>query len=495
MNWLTLILLAPLVGAVVSFLAPTRWIAELAALGGTVVAVVAVVGASAEIVANGPTSALGGWIYADALSALTALVTAFISAVAALYSIGYLRVDTREQDTRRGPGLARIRHYYALLCLFVFSMLAVPLSNSLGVLWIAIEATTLASVFLVAFYRSAEALEAAWKYVIIGSVGIALALFGTVLTYYAGVHVLGSNYDLNWSVLAPVAGSLDPSAMRLAFLFIVVGFGTKTGLAPMHTWLPDAHSEAPSPVSALLSGVLLGAALYAILRYFALSVPSLGRAYPALLLLLFGLLSLLVATLFILRQRDYKRLLAYSSIEHMGLIAIGVAFGGSLGIYGALFQLVNHGVTKALLFFASGQVLLKYETKQVAKVTGIVRLMPVTGTLLVIACLAITGAPPFGIFTSEFTILGAGFHSGQTLAALAVLVMVVAIFIAFVGHWNQMLFGHPPEGVAAGEMSKLSLLAMLITAVLVVSLGIFLPAPLATLLHQAAAVLTAGGGS
>jgi hydrogenase-4 component F len=491
MNWLTLILLAPLVCALLAFLAPRRWIAEVVTVAGAMGALVGAVGAAAEIETHGPISALGGWLYADAFSALTALMTAFISTVAALYSIGYLRVDTREQDTRRGRGLARIRQYYALLCLFVFSMLVVPLSNNLGVLWIAIEATTLASVFLVAFYRSAEALEAAWKYVIIGSVGIALALFGTVLVYYAGVRALGSAYNLDWSALAPVAAHLDPNVMRLAFLFILVGFGTKTGLAPMHTWLPDAHSEAPSPVSALLSGVLLSTAMYAILRYFALSIPSLGRTYPATLLLVFGVASLAVAALFMLRQRDYKRLLAYSSIEHMGLIAIGVAFGGVLGIYGALFQLINHGVTKALLFFASGQVLLKYETKQVAKVSGIVRVMPVTGTLLVVAGLAITGAPPFGIFASEFTILGAGFHAGQTIVALGVLAIIAAIFIAFAGHWNQMLFGRPSDGVAVGEMSTLSLVAMLITVLLVIALGIVLPVPLTTLVHQATAVLMA----
>lgn len=489
---LIVLLVAPLLAALFAFFAPRRWVAELATCLGSLAALGAAIAAVTAILNTGHTSALDDWLYADALSGLTALVTAFVGTVAALYSIGYLRADMREQETQRGPGLRRVRRFYTLFNLFVFSMLVVPVSNSLGVLWIAIEGTTLASVFLVAFYSSAEALEAAWKYVIVGSVGIALALFGTVLTYYAGVHALSPTYDLNWSVLAPVAGRLDPGVMRLAFLFIVVGYGTKTGLAPMHTWLPDAHSEAPSPISALLSGVLLNCALYAILRFFALTTPSLGKTYPETLLLVFGLLSLLVAALLILRQRDYKRLLAYSSIEHMGLIAVGVAFGGALGIYGALFQLINHAVTKSLLFFASGQVLLRYETKQITRVSGIVRVMPVTGLLLVVGGLAITGAPPFGIFASELTILGAGFHAGQVVGALIALALVATIFIAFWGHWNQMVFGAPAAGVVRGEVSKLSVVAMLITTVFVIALGLVMPSALGTLLQQAAGVLSGG---
>jgi hydrogenase-4 component F len=489
---LVLMLAAPLVAAGLAFFAPRAWVAEAATVLGTLVALGASGAAAADVVASGHVSALSDWLYADALSALTALVTAFTSAATALYTIGYLRVDMRDIGMRRGEGLKRVRRYYTLFNLFVLSMLAVPLSNSLGVLWVAIEATTLSSVFLVAFYGSAEALEAAWKYVIIGSVGIALALFGTVLTYYAGVHVLGNSYDLNWSVLQPVASRLDPSVMRLAFLFIIVGFGTKTGLAPMHTWLPDAHSEAPSPISALLSAVLLSTALYAILRYFALTTPSLGRGYPATLLLAFGLLSLLVAALLILRQRDYKRLLAYSSIEHMGLIATGVAFGGTLGLYGALFQLVNHAVTKALLFFGSGQILLKYETKQMAKVSGILRLMPITGPLLLLGGLAITGTPPFGIFASELTILGAGFSAGMVVPALVTLALVVTIFIAFMGQWSGMLFGPPSSSAKRGELSVASVIAMLILATSMLVLGIVMPAPLDALLRQAAGVL--GGG-
>lgn len=486
---LTTLLLVPLLAAGACLLLKRRRWLELVTVASEVIVLILAGIATAMVMRNGHIDELAEWLYADALSMVVLLVIAFISFTAALYSPGYLREDMREQDVTQGEGLRQLRRYYVLFHLFVFSMLIVPISNSLGVLWIAIEGTTLASLFLVSFYRTGEALEAAWKYVIIGSVGIALALFGTILAYYSAVQVLGASYDLNWSVLAPVAGHLNPNVMRLAFLFIVVGYGTKAGLAPMHTWLPDAHSEAPSPISALLSGVLLNCAMYGILRFYALAVPSLGRGYPSGLLLAFGLLSLTVAALLIFRQRDYKRLLAYSSVEHMGIIATGVAFGGPLGLSGALLQLVNHAVTKSLMFFASGQVLLKYETKTISRVSGVIKLMPITGSMLMLGGLALTGSPPFGIFISEFSIFSAGFRQGFAAAAIVALVLVALIFVGFLLYLNGMVFGKPDESIKPGEISYLSVLAMALSALLVVGLGLFIPGPLSELLRQAAAVL------
>jgi hydrogenase-4 component F len=490
---LTIVLLIPLLASGVCLIAPGRRWLELTTVLGTAIVLIFAGLAVRQVMLDRHVGELANWLYADALSALILLVIAFVSFTTALYSVGYLREDMREQDVTQGEGLRHLRRYYILFNLFVFSMLVVPISNSLGVLWIAIEGTTLASLFLVSFYRTGEALEAAWKYVIVGSVGIALALFGTILAYYSAVQVLGTSYDLNWSVLAPVAAHLNPSVMRLAFLFIVVGYGTKAGLAPMHTWLPDAHSEAPSPISALLSGVLLNCALYGILRFYALAVPSLGHAYPAALLLTFGLLSLLIAALLIFRQRDYKRLLAYSSVEHMGIIALGVAFGGVLGLYGALLQLLNHAVTKSLMFFASGQVLLKYESKDISRVSGIIKLMPITGGLLLLGGLALTGSPPFSVFISEFSILSAGFRQGYTLEAIAMLVLIALIFVGFLFFLGGMVFGKVPQTVKPGEISFLSVLAMSLSALLVVGLGVFIPTPLSMLLHQAAAVLGGTG--
>jgi hydrogenase-4 component F len=491
---LTLLMLVPLVAALVSLLARHRALMEWATVVAGLLELALSIVIAVQVTSHGHITGLGLWLYADALSALSILIIAFVGATTGIFSIGYMRENLREQ---RGDesAISESRRYYVLFNLFLFAMLVVPATNSLGVLWIAIEGTTLASLFLVSFYGTREALEAAWKYVIVGSVGIALALFGTVLAYYSAVQVLGTSYDLNWSVLAPVAPQLNPSVMRLSFIFIVVGFGTKAGLAPMHTWLPDAHSEAPSPISALLSGVLLNTAMYGILRYYALATPSLGHTYPNALLLGFGLLSLLVAALFILRQQDIKRLLAYSSVEHMGIVALGVAFGGALGLYGALLQMIGHALAKSLMFFASGEVGLRYGTKQIDRIAGVTSVMPMTGTIMIIGALALTGSPPFGIFVSEFTILSAGFHGARTLAAIAMLLLMVLIFIRLLSPIAQMAFGKPENvspgpGVAAG---KTGMLAMLSTLVLVVGLGFTIPAPLHELLRQSAAVL--GGPS
>jgi hydrogenase-4 component F len=486
---LELLLVTPLAASALCWVVSGRRWLEGISLGSAGVSLGWAAVAAAALIRAGHLEGLGGWLYADALSGVTLVVIAFVGFTAVLYSVGYLRADMRAENGTRGEARVRLRTYYALMNLFLFSMLIVPVTNSLGVLWIAIEGTTLASLFLVSFYGTREALEAAWKYIIVGSVGIALGLFGTILTYYSAVRVLGTSYDLNWSLLVPVAPQLNPDVMRLAILFIVVGYGTKAGLAPMHTWLPDAHSEAPSPISALLSGVLLNCAMYAILRFYALATPSIGRRYPDGLLLGFGLLSLLVATLFILRQRDYKRLLAYSSVEHIGLVALGVAFGGALGLTGALLQLINHAVTKSLMFFASGHVLLRYGTKEIDRVAGIVRVLPVSGTVLVLGGLALAGAPPFGIFASELTIFGAGFRNGHALAATVALALVALVFVGLFGSLNRMVFGVAPEGTPAGEPSASGLVAMALSLLFVIGLGLIVPTPLASLVREAAGVL------
>lgn len=477
------LVLTPLIAAACSLVVGPRW-REAVTLAGSLLVCALGLLVAGRVMGAGHVAGAGGWLYVDALSAVTILIIGFVAATASLYSIGYLREDARESGAAD-----RSRRYYVLFNVFLWSMLVVPASNSLGILWIAIEATTLTSLFLVSFYGTRRALEAAWKYVIVGSVGIALALFGTILTYYSAVQVLGPGYDLNWSALAPAAPRLNPQIMQLAFLFVVLGYGTKAGLAPMHTWLPDAHGEAPSPISAMLSGVLLNCAMYAILRYYALATPALGVAYPSRLLLVFGLASLAIATVFILRQGDYKRLLAYSSVEHMGIVAAGIAFTGPLGLYGALFQMINHAVAKSLLFFATGHVLLRYGTKDIAGVGGILRLMPLTGGFLVAGALALLGVPPSGVFASELTILSAGFKSGQAAAALAVLFCLVVIFIAFMGYVNRLAFGAPTGARGRGDVHVTGVIAMAGSLAVVTVLGIAVPAPLGELLRQATAVL------
>jgi len=488
---LVAILAIPLVAAATAAFVRRERIMEAATVLGSAVVFALSLAVAAGVAVHRGVSAMGMWLYADAVSAIALGVIAFVALTAAVYSVGYMRTNVSEI---RGSGerTRELSRYYALFNLFVFSMLVVPLSNSLGILWVAIEGTTLASLFLVAYYRTAEALEAAWKYVIVGSVGIALALFGTILTYYAAVQVLGTSYDLTWSQLAPVGGRLDVGVMRLAFVFIIIGYGTKAGLAPMHTWLPDAHSEAPNPVSALLSGVLLNTAMYAILRYLALAGVALGASFERGLLLGFGLLSLTIATAFIWKQTNLKRLLAYSSIEHMGIVLIGIAFGGVLGVSGALLQMISHALTKSTMFFASGRLALAYGTKDVDRITGALRATPVTAIILLIGTFSLIGSPPFGIFTSELTIFTAGFRGGASWASVAMLALVALVFVRLLLPVTSMVFGTPLRSMLPHARDRGAVAAMTLSLAIVLLLGFCVPSPLRGLLEQSTHILGAG---
>ncbi|MGI8824964.1 MAG: hydrogenase 4 subunit F [Chloroflexota bacterium] len=441
-----------------------------------------------QILNHGPVSSFGRFFYADSLSAVVILVIVVVAFTTSIFSTGYMRYQKTE--TVLGP--RPLEGYYVLYHAFLIAMLLVPISNNLGIMWMAVEATTLASALLVALYGTVESLEAAWKYIIIGSVGIALALFGTVLVYYAGIHALGQgNYDLNWTTLEPVGHRLNPSIMKLVFIFALIGYGTKAGLAPMHTWLPDAHSEAPVPVSALLSGVLLNLALYAILRYYALAVRALGHAYPRHLLLAFGVFSIFVATLFIVRQADYKRLLAYSSVEHIGIIACGFAFGGPLATYGALLQMLNHAVVKSLMFFAVGNVLLKYRSKGIADISGLLRVSPLTAGVLILGGFALTGSPPFNTFVSEVAILWGGLETGNGLAAIIIIGLLAIIFIGFLQYVNSMVFGMPPSGQEPSRTNPWIAAAFAFSLAPILVLGFYVPSALDHLIRHAVTTVSA----
>src|SRR5208337_3955231 len=281
-----------------------------------------------DVSAQGTVTALGGFLRADALSALVLALTGFVSLVCSIYAVGYLRRD--EADGKITP--AQLRRYYVLTPMFVGAMLLVPLADNLGIMWVAIESATLASVLLVTFYNQKTSFEAGWKYIIIGSIGISLALFGTVFTYYSAVNVLGADAHrgMNWSVLVGIADKFDPKAMRLAFILVLLGYGTKAGLAPMHTWKPDAYSEAPVPTAVLMGTAFVNCAIYAIARFDVLAVKCLGHDFPGKLLVGFGVASILVAVPFILTQRNFRRILAYSSIDHAGIMAAAIGFGGKL---------------------------------------------------------------------------------------------------------------------------------------------------------------------
>lgn len=404
--------------------------------------------------------ALDGWdgfLYADSLSGFFLLTVSGVTLLASLGSMSYLGA---QEDSGELTSF-QVKLYFTFFGLFAALMLASLETGNLGLLWVLVEASTLASVALVGLEGRARSLEAAWKYVIISSLGVTIALAGTLFLFYSGSALhLGSNLGLTWPYLVAHAGALAPQPLRLAFLLAVVGYGTKVGLAPMHTWLPDAHAEAPSPASAMLSAALLNTGMYAIIRFLAIAHARLGSTYPRAVLLSFGFLSIVIAVLFMVHKGNFKRLFAYSSVEHMGIIAVALGFGGVLGLYGALLQVLTHALAKTILFLSSGDVSLRYRTREAAGVTGLLTAVPVTGGVLLLATFAVLGAPPFGVFLSELTIVRAGFAHGSPAFPLLLLALLGVAFFAFARTISAMVTGPPPapvmpspEPVLAGHLA------------------------------------------
>src|SRR5436309_2712405 len=403
---------------------------------------------------------------ADALSAFMIGIVTFVGAVAGLYSVAYMRLEFDDNH------LSQVRLFYALFQLFIFTMLLAVATDNLGLMWVAIEGTTLATVFLVNLHDNHTGLEAAYKYLIISSVGIALAFMGTVLVFYAASIEVG-DIGLSWTMLISIAARLNPNIVKLAFIFILIGYGTKAGLAPMHTWLPDAHSEAPAPISALMSGVLLNVGLYALMRFKAVTDITAGPAFSSNWLMRFGLLSLGLAAAFLLSQRNYKRMLAYSSVEHTGIIALGLGFGGYWGMLGALFHMVNHALGKSMLFLLSGSILLKYRTTEIRGVRGLMKAAPWTGFAFLCGILALLGLPPFGPFISEFIIFRAGFAAHSVPYVVAGIALLALVFAGMLASLNHMLYGEPRPD--AGDPLRWSLLPIALNGILLVGSGLLLP--------------------
>jgi hydrogenase-4 component F len=422
--------------------------------------------------------------YVDALSALLIVTTATVAFAAALFSISFIAEDLAQGKITVSKALL----YYLLFNLFAGAMFLVPLINNLGFLWMAIELTTLISSFLVGFYNSKHSVEAAWKYLIICSVGITLALFGAILFTFALQSATGLK-SLNWTDLLATAKLLDPRIVKIAFIFILVGYGTKAGLAPLHTWLPDAHSQAVSPASAMLSGVLLKCSLYAILRYGIVVTRCCGAPFYGNLMLLFGLFSLAVACIFIITQKDLKRLLAYSSIEHLGLIAVGIGLNSPLAMFAALLHLFNHAVGKALMFFGAGRVAQAYGTHDLAKISGVSRALPVTGLALLIGIFALIGFPPGAIFVSEFYLVSAAFVGGHYLIGALLLGLLAVIGGALLYHFGKVLFGKPLEQTVSPAEPIGGWLAYGFLFVFIIGLGLFVPNVLRQSLDAAVGVL------
>lgn len=442
-----------------------------------------------------------GFLRADALSLVFLLATTFLYALCAMYAIGYLAEEAQEAEAGTPTDQVQFSRYskqfYAGLNAFAWSMACAPLVNGLALLWIAVEVTTVVSVLLVALDNTQGATEAAWKYVLLASTGLGIGLLATIFMYYAGTQVLGQSYDLAFDPLLKAASHLPPTPVRLAFVLAVVGYGTKVGLFPVHTWLPDAHAEAPTPVSALLSGSLLGIGFYAILRFFQITTIAAGAHFAQTMLLVFGVLSLLLAALYLFEQRNIKRLLAYSSVEHMGILAIGVSFGTPIALAGVLLHVLAHAAAKGTAFMGAGVLVRKFATKELRDIRDGLRALPFSAPLFLMAIFALSAMPPFGIFRSEFEIVAGGLQSSHNIIAIVFVLLVTLAFVGLAAATTRVLF-HPVDAgmsaevttpVVRGEPSWWMVTPMVIGIAALLVLGVAIPHDLIGLLEHGAAEL------
>jgi hydrogenase-4 component F len=424
----------------------------------------------------------GPYLLVDDLNIVFIVLGTLVGFTTSVFSASYIQ---HELDTGRlTPGY--LRFYHAMYQALMFAMNLALVANNVGLMWVAIELATLTTVLMVGIYRTREALEAAWKYFILGSVGIALALFGTILVYMAAHPVIGPGRDaMVWTVLIQHVADFDPSLLNLAFIFLLLGYGTKVGLAPLHAWLPDAHAEGPTPISAVLSGLLLNVALYAVLRFKLLLAANPGAIAPGPLMATMGLVSLVFAAFMLYRRRDIKRLFAYSSIEHMGIIAFAFGMGGPLANFAGLLHMVLHSLTKSAIFFGVGHVAQVKGTQKIADIGGLTASHPWLGWGLVFGVVAIAGLPPFGMFMSEFLIASSTFARQQLLAIPLVIGLLVALG-ALLLCLNTVAFGPVRGSVAPARASYLPMYAHLL---LVLAAGVYLPPPLVAWFRHVAAVL------
>jgi len=435
-----------------------------------------------RIIENGPMTVGGGWFFIDSFNVFLVALTAFVAFTTALFSRPYMRIEAEHGKLND----KRLRLYHSSYQIFIAAMLLALTTNNMGILWVAMEAATLATVLLVSLYRTPASLEAAWKYFILCGVGIALALFGTILLYFAAEKVLGSGGTaLLWTHLDGVKTELEPTVLSLAFVFLLVGYGTKVGLAPLHSWLPDAHAEGPTPVSAVLSGLLLNVALYAVMRSKVLVDGALGNEMAGNLMMGFGLFSVVLAAFLIKRQTDVKRMFAYSSIEHMGLITFAFGMGGAVANFAALLHMTMHSLTKSAIFFAVGHATQKAGSQLMDDIRGLIKTNPTIGWGLMLGTVAILGVPPFGVFASEFLIITTAMHEHPWATPFLLLALGVA-FASIFGKVQPMVFGET-------ELPKLpyqpALTPVFLHLGLVLMLGLFIPPYLADWYRQAAQLL------
>ncbi len=422
------------------------------------------------------------YLLIDDLNIVFILLSTFVGFTTSVFSASYI---AHELETGRLTP-RYLRFYHAMFQLMMLGMNLALLANNIGLMWVAVELATLSTVVMVGIYRTHEAIEAAWKYFILGGVGIALALFGTILVYLAARPVVGASIDaMVWTSLLSHARAFDPALLNIAFIFLLLGYGTKVGLVPMHAWLPDAHAEGPTPISAVLSGLLLNVALYALLRFKLLLAANPGAIAPGPLMIGLGLLSLIFAGFMLYRRRDIKRMFAYSSIEHMGIIVFAFGMAGPLGNFAGLLQMTMHSLTKSAIFFSVGHVSQVKGTQRIAQMSGLTETHPVLGWTLVASVLAIAGLPPFGVFTSEFLVVSSSFAREPLLAVLVVFGLLVS-FGALLWQVTGVAFGEPRGPTEPAKASYLPIFAHLS---LVLIAGIWLPGPLVAWFQHVAALL------
>ncbi|MBP2290558.1 hydrogenase 4 subunit F [Azospirillum rugosum] len=476
MGAITVIVATPLLSAIILALVPNyRLAAKLNILFSAITLVAALVQFGVE-----PSS--GALFVVDAFNVTLIALTAFVGLTTSVFSAGYIghEVAIRRLDA------GKLRFYHAMYQAFMFTMLLALSANNLGVMWVAVEGATLTTVLMVSLYRTAASIEAAWKYFILCGVGIALALFGTILMYLAAQPVMGPGMAaMTWTDLMVHVAKVNPAILNLAFVFLLVGYGTKVGLAPLHAWLPDAHAEGPTPISAVLSGLLLNVALYAVLRFKMLLAANGAAIAPGPLMVAMGLASLLLAGLMLYRRRDIKRFFAYSSIEHMGIITFAFGMGGPLANFAGLLHMAMHSLTKSAIFYAVGHAVQVKGTQRIEKIAGLTVSHPVLGWGLLAGVVAIAGLPPFGIFMSEFLLVTSTF-AREPLLAVPLTIGILVAFGALVLRVQQVCFGTPSGANAPIQGSLVPLFAHL---ALVLVAGLWLPGPLVAWFQTVAALL------
>jgi hydrogenase-4 component F len=472
----------PLLGGLVLAAIGDRREAPAVNVAASLLTFLAAAALTVRVIADGPILVDNRQFFVDSFNVFLVALTAFVGFTTALFSRPYMRIEQEHGKLSAG----RLRLYHAMYQLFSFTMLLALLTNNLGILWVALEAATLTTVLLVSLYRTPASLEAAWKYFVLCGVGIAQALFGTILLFFAAEKLLGAGGGaLLWTELNSVKGQLEPTVLSIAFVFLLVGYGTKVGLVPLHNWLPDAHAEGPTPVSAVLSGLLLNVALYAVVRCKVLVEGAVPTPFAKSLMMGFGLLSVVVAAFLLSRQRDIKRLFAYSSIEHMGIITFAFGMGGPVANFAGLLHMTVHSLTKSAIFFAVGHAAQKAGTQVMSEIRGLATQSPMIGWGLVLGTLAILGMPPFGVFASEFLILTTAMRE-QPWATPFLLIALGVAFAAVFSRVQPMVFG---EATGRRLPHRPAMIPVFVHLAIVLMLGLWIPPALADWYRQAARLI------